>query len=56
VNTDCGEEARLVGVIFVEDLPKTRSGNIIRHALKEIMGICSGTSHVGGYEAPYAMS
>jgi len=26
VNTDCGENARLVGVIFVRQLPKTRSG------------------------------
>jgi len=26
VNTDCGEDARLIGVIIVNNLPKTRSG------------------------------
>lgn len=37
VNSDCGEEARLVGCIFIEDLPKTRSGQLMRKAVRDIV-------------------
>lgn len=37
VNSDCGEEARLVGCIFIEDLPKTRSGQVMRKAIRDIV-------------------
>lgn len=38
MNTDCGENARLVGVIFVPELPKTRSGQVLRSAMKAVAG------------------
>ena len=37
VNTDCGENARLLGVIFVADLPKTRCGHVMRKAIGETL-------------------
>jgi propionyl-CoA synthetase len=47
VNTDCGENARLVGIIFVACLPKTRSGHVLRKALKDIAagGAVDGDDH-----------
>ena len=44
-----GEDARLIGVIFVEDLPKSRSGQIIRDDLADI---AKGTPDA----SPYATS
>lgn len=36
VRTDVGAFARLVGVIFMKSLPKTRSGKILRGTIKKI--------------------
>lgn len=47
VNSDCGENARLVGVIFVPRLPKTRSGQVLRRTIREIIagGAATGDDH-----------
>jgi len=36
VRTDVGAFARLIGVIFMEKLPKTRSGKILRGTIRKI--------------------
>ena len=36
VRTDVGAFARLIGVIFMDRLPKTRSGKILRGTIKSI--------------------
>lgn len=33
---DCGAFCRLIGVIFMEKLPKTRSGKILRGTIRKI--------------------
>ena len=37
INTDVGKFAKLDGVIFIDRLPKTRSGKIIRGTIKKIV-------------------
>ena len=36
VRTDVGAFARLIGIIFMERLPKTRSGKILRGTIRKI--------------------
>ena len=37
VNNDVGRFAKLEGVAFVDRLPKTRSGKVIRHTIRKIL-------------------
>jgi acyl-coenzyme A synthetase/AMP-(fatty) acid ligase len=37
VRNDVGAFARLIGVIFLQKLPKTRSGKILRGTMKKIV-------------------
>jgi len=36
IRTDVGAFARLIGVIFMDRLPKTRSGKILRSTIRKI--------------------